>query len=56
MRERFSAAIDFYFACTDALAYDVAVCLVAWAFEADGRFKPACARALIAGYHALRPL
>ncbi len=56
VRERFSAAIDFYFACTDALAYDVAVCLNAWAFEADGRFKPACAHALIEGYDTLRPL
>ena len=54
--ERFSAAIDFYFACTDALAYDLAVCLNAWAFEPDGGFKPDGARALIAGYHALRPL
>ena len=54
--ERFSAAIDFYFACTDAYAYDLAVCLNAWAFEPDGRLKPDCARALIAGYHTLRPL
>ena len=56
MGERFSAAIDFYFACTDAYAYDLAVCLVAWAFEADGRFKPAAAHAMIAGYESLRPL
>ena len=54
--ERFSAAIDFYFACTDALAYDLAVALNAWAFEADGRFRPACAQAMIAGYESLRPL
>ena len=54
--ERFCAAIDFYFACTDALAYDLAVCLVAWAFTPQGRFKPESARALIAGYHAARPL
>ncbi len=56
MGERFSAAIDFYFACTDALAYDLAVCLNAWAFEPDGRFKPACALAMIEGYETLRPL
>ncbi len=54
--ERFSAAIDFYFACTDALAYDLAVCLNAWAFRADGGFRPDCARALIEGYQTLRPL
>ncbi len=54
--ERFSAAIDFYFACTDALAYDLAVCLNAWAFRADAGFRPDCARALIEGYESLRPL
>ena len=54
--ERFSAAIDFYFACTDAFAYDLAVTLTAWAFDLDGRVKPAAARAMIDGYDALRPL
>ncbi len=53
---RFAAAIDFYFACNDALAYDVAVCLVSWCFDPDGRFKPDNARALLAGYEAARPL
>ena len=56
MGERFAAAIDFYFACTDALAYDLAVCLNAWAFTADGRFEGQAARALIRGYESLRPL
>jgi homoserine kinase type II len=54
--ERFAAVIDFYFACTDAYAYDLAVTLNAWAFEADGRFRPAHARALIEGYETVRPL
>jgi homoserine kinase type II len=56
VRGRFAAAIDFYFACIDALAYDVAVCLVSWCFDPDGRFKPDHARALLAGYEAVRPL
>jgi len=56
VRGRFAAAIDFYFACNDAFAYDVAVCLVSWCFDPDGRFKPEHARALLAGYEALRPL
>ncbi len=55
-RGRFAAAIDFYFACNDALAYDVAVCLNSWCFDPDHRFKPDHARALLAGYQAVRPL
>ncbi|MDP4023646.1 homoserine kinase [Methylobacterium sp. NEAU 140] len=51
-----SGLIDFYFACTDAFAYDLAVCLNAWCFDADGRFDRAMAAALIAGYEAERPL
>jgi homoserine kinase type II len=52
----FAGAIDFYFACTDALAYDVAVALNAWCFEPDGSFNVTAARAMVAGYEAHRPL
>lgn len=52
----FAATIDFYFACTDMLAYDIAVALNAWCFEADGSFNITSARALLAGYEAHRPL
>jgi homoserine kinase type II len=49
--------IDFYFACTDMLAYDIAVTHAAWCFDADGRtFQPGLSRALIEGYEAVRPL
>eukprot|EP01036_Dinobryon_divergens_P014250 gene14249-19240_t len=41
---RFAAAFDFYFACNDALAYDVAVALNAWCFEPDGSFNITSAR------------
>ncbi|AWN34892.1 homoserine kinase [Methylobacterium radiodurans] len=52
-----SGLIDFYFACTDALAYDLAICLNAWCFEDAGRtFRKDMAAALIAGYEAVRPL
>ena len=48
--------IDFYFACTDMLAYDVAICLNAWCFEADASFNVTKARALLQGYSHVRPL
>jgi homoserine kinase type II len=55
--DRLSGLIDFYFACTDLLAYDLAVCLNAWCFEPDGRaFNVTKAHALLAAYDALRPL
>jgi homoserine kinase type II len=53
---RFAGAIDFYFACNDAFAYDIAVALNAWCFEADGSFNITAARALVAGYESRRPL
>jgi homoserine kinase type II len=48
--------IDFYFACTDWLAYDLAVCLNAWCFEPDGSFVPVRGRALIQAYQSVRKL
>ena len=54
--DRISGIIDLYFACNDALAYDLAVALNAWCFENDGAFNMTNGRALIAGYEAARPL
>ena len=55
--DRVTGLIDFYFACNDITAYDVAVTHAAWCFSADGRsFDPACSQALLAGYNAVRPL
>ncbi|HTK35470.1 MAG TPA: homoserine kinase [Caulobacteraceae bacterium] len=54
--DRFAAAIDFYFAANDALAYDVAVALNAWCFEPDGAFNFTNAKALVAGYESVRAL
>jgi homoserine kinase type II len=48
--------IDFYFACTDYLAYDVAICLNAWCFERDHSFNLTKGTALLRGYTSLRPL
>ena len=51
-----SGLIDFYFAATDFLAYDLAVCLNAWCFEPDFSFNVTKGRALLNAYTALRPL
>lgn len=61
LEERFSGIIDFYFACTDALAYDLAICLNAWGFDDTGRasglqFSYSHGAALVSGYDAVRPL
>jgi len=54
--DRLSGLIDFYFACTDALAYDVAVCLNAWCFEPDHAYNMTKGRALLYGYMRKRAL
>jgi len=54
--EQVSGLIDFYFACNDLLAYDLAICLNAWCFEADHAFNVTKGRALLSAYHAERPL
>lgn len=54
--ERLTGVIDFYFACTDFLAYDLAVCLNAWCFEQEREYSRERGRAMIAAYEAVRPL
>ncbi|MGH6799150.1 MAG: homoserine kinase, partial [Roseiarcus sp.] len=51
-----SGLIDFYFACTDDLAYDLAICLNAWCFEQHGAFNTEKAVALFSAYRSIRPL
>lgn len=51
-----SGLIDFYFACNDLLAYDLAICLNAWCFEKDFSFNLTKGRALLTGYESVRPL
>ena len=54
--DRLSGLIDFYFACTDTLVYDVAICLNAWCFEPDHSYNVTKGRALLASYAKARPL
>jgi len=51
-----SGLIDFYFACTDTLAYDIAICLNAWCFEPDHSYNVTKGRALLQAYGKARPL
>ena len=54
--DKLSGLIDFYFACTDTLAYDVAICLNAWCFEVDHSYNVTKGRALLNGYGRVRAL
>lgn len=56
IKQRLSGIIDFYFACNDLLAYDLAICLNAWCFEEDGAFNVTKSKQLIAGYSSVRAL
>jgi len=54
--DNLSGLIDFYFACTDMLAYDVAICLNAWCFEPDHSYNVTKGRALLKAYARVRAL
>jgi homoserine kinase type II len=56
MREEVSGIIDFYFACNDMHAYDLAVMLNSWCFESDGGYNLTKGMALASAYRAVRPL
>ena len=56
MGDTLTGVIDFYFACNDAFAYDLAICLNAWCFEPDFSFNLTKGRAMIAAYRNARPL
>ncbi len=56
LHDRLSGLIDFYFACTDTLAYDLAICLNAWCFETDHSYNVTKGRALLQAYAGKRPL
>jgi homoserine kinase type II len=55
-QERLTGIIDFYFACNDFLAYDLAICLNAWCFEKIYEFNITKARLMLRAYHEARPL
>lgn len=56
LKGEISGIIDFYFACTEILAYDIAVCLNAWCFENHSELNVTRSKALLRGYQSVRPL
>jgi homoserine kinase type II len=51
---KLSGIIDFYFACTDMFAYDLAICVNAWCFEPDLSFNITKARRMLTAYRKVR--
>lgn len=56
LKDKLSGIIDFYFACNDVLAFDIAICINAWCFEPDHSFNVTKAQAMLKGYNSVRPI
>lgn len=56
LKDKLSGIIDFYFACNDILAYDIAICINAWCFETDHSFNVTKAQAMLKGYNSVRQM
>lgn len=54
--EKLSGVIDFYFSCTEMLAYDLMLTLNAWCFDTSGHLDTAKSAALLQSYHRERAL
>ena len=56
INDTLTGIIDFYFACNDFFAYDLAICLNSWCFENDGSFNSEKASKLLSSYQKIREL
>ncbi|MEM8727083.1 MAG: phosphotransferase, partial [Pseudomonadota bacterium] len=54
--DRVTGLIDFYFACTDAMALDLATTHAAWCFDSSNAYREDLGAAMIAGYQSVRSL
>ena len=56
INDKITGVIDFYFSCTDILAYDLAIAINAWCFDKQDNFEDKKYEAIIKGYNSKRKL
>ena len=56
INDKITGVIDFYFSCTDILAYDLAIAINAWCFDGEDNFEDKKYEAIIKGYNSKRKL
>ena len=54
--DKLSGIIDFYFACNDYYAYELAICINAWCFERDNQFNISKAKSFLRQYNSVREI
>lgn len=54
--DKLTGIIDFYFACTDMFAFDIAIGINAWCFDDEHMFQTSHAKRLTEMYDMVRPL